>query len=197
MIDLNDFRFQLPMLVHLDGQCRIVGFAYTELEAAIPKPFAPLVRADDDRPDNLRRTERTDDSGHRAYAAIQSLLCATGNISKTLWGHRRDGKLPLATQRKPLRDLLEVTDSSPLYPPLVVRNGFEHYDEKVLDYLEERPTVMLWDSNIGDTDLDSIEHVGRHFNFNSRVVRFMGDKFDIPVIVSEVRRIHALVLRRW
>ena len=61
------------------------------------------------------------------WSALQNILTPAGNASKLLWGTRGSEQ---ADQRRPLRDLVGVTDDSPL-KSRDVRNAFEHFDERI------------------------------------------------------------------
>jgi hypothetical protein len=59
------------------------------------------------------------------FFANQNLLTAAANISKALWGQ---GNKPRVTSaRRPLRDAIGVSDSSPLRA-VTMRNNYEHFD---------------------------------------------------------------------
>lgn len=65
----------------------------------------------------------------RIFYSIQNLLNAAANISKALWG--QGGRLE--AKRKPLRDSIGITDSSP-FREVAMRNNFEHFDERLDDW---------------------------------------------------------------
>ena len=65
------------------------------------------------------------------WAAIQSILVSTANISKILWPVRQQNK----ARGKYLRDLLGV-DENNLLADRTFRNHFEHYDERIDEWFE-------------------------------------------------------------
>jgi hypothetical protein len=73
----------------------------------------------------------TGDTRH-AWIAIQNILTAAANVSKALWGSK--GKR--AVERVPLRASLQIEDTSPLRD-VVMRNHFEHYDERLDTWWDE------------------------------------------------------------
>jgi hypothetical protein len=131
----------------------------------------------------------------RAFYAIHSLLAAAGNISKALWGGMDHRKPKHAEKRAPIRQLLGVADSSPLYPPLDVRNGFEHFDERVEEYIKINPMVI--DSNIGTANklISPARPMLRHYDPTTGDVSFAGTTFNIPAVVAEAERILPLAAR--
>ena len=74
---------------------------------------------------DLNGAMTTGDTIH-AWIAIQNLLTAAANISKALWG--KGGRLK--EERASLRESIQVDNASPLRL-VVMRNHFEHYDEKL------------------------------------------------------------------
>ena len=83
---------------------------------------------------NNRRMDHHEEI-HRLWLALQGIVVAAANVSKLLWGSGRD-TAKTARQRKPLRDALGVTESSPL-KDVTLRNQFEHYDEKLEKWSKE------------------------------------------------------------
>lgn len=65
------------------------------------------------------------------WCSIQTILVATGNISKILWPVKKDYK----PRSERLRQLLKVEKDSPL-SSRKFRNHFEHYDERIEEYFK-------------------------------------------------------------
>jgi hypothetical protein len=78
-------------------------------------------------------------SSVECWAAIQSILSASANISRILWP---------ASRRKArgvyLRKLLRVEENHFL-ADRCIRNSFEHYDERIEDWFEEHDTATYCD----------------------------------------------------
>lgn len=124
------------------------------------------------------------------FFAIHNALSAAGCISKALWGQRGE-KGAYYTARMPLRESLELDDSSPFYPLLDVRNGFEHFDERLTTWLKNRNHGPLVDCNIGPEErLINIEFTPlRHYRPDTGVVRILDFTFDLRAVIQEARRI--------
>lgn len=124
----------------------------------------------------------------RTFYAIQSLLNAAANISKTLWGQGRSQ----TEERKPLRESIDVSNDSPLRR-ILIRNDFEHFDERLTRWWEESASHNCIDLNIGPvrTATKGFSEIDTFRNFNpaSGEVMFWGTDFNINSIISEVIRI--------
>jgi hypothetical protein len=162
-----DLKLLRPFQYQVWVQCQFALRAADDLDAALRSPF---------------------DSNHVWYA-IQNLLTATANIAKALWG--AGGKL--GPQREPLRRSIGVDDSSPL-KDTAVRNHFEHFDERMDRWWAQSPAHGLVDMNIGieAPGVPEID-VWRTYHPATGDLVFWGDRFNIPAIVAEVRRILPLV----
>lgn len=124
------------------------------------------------------------------WASIQNCLTAVANISKALWGQagKYDG------DRKLLRDSLGVTDDSPL-KPTSMRNNFEHFDERLDDWYTNSANKNYGDYIIGppntvqglaDTDMFRV------FDTTTAEIVFWGKRYNLKVIVDEVKRLHPI-----
>lgn len=132
--------------------------------------------------------------GVRTWFPIQALLTAAANISKALWG-----KSPsCASQREPLRAALGIDESSPLRSRLV-RNQFEHYDEKVDEWWMSSPSRIQVDLSFGDWSVGSNipdDHVFRTFDPATGDVVFWGERYNITDVVAAVQRIMPIAIRK-
>ena len=127
----------------------------------------------------------------RAWIAIQSLLTAAANISKALWGQGEK----FAAQREDLRTSLQIDDTSPL-KPVVMRNHFEHFDEKLDDWWRDSERHNYVDMNIGPEGqvegADEID-VFRQFDPASGEVMFWSKRFNLREVIAEIQRILPIV----
>lgn len=130
------------------------------------------------------------------WIGCQVFVVGAGNLSKALWG---DGKnrAKVATLRQPLRDSLEVADSSPLLP-LAFRNHFEHYDERIDKWWKQSQSHNILDRMIGSaadvvgfTDLESF----RIYDPSGPSIVFWGDRFDLQPIANECERIYRIAIQ--
>lgn len=119
------------------------------------------------------------------FYGIQNFLNAAANISKAFWG--QGGKF--AEQRKPLRDSVGVADTSPLRQ-VVMRNNFEHFDERLDRWWKESKRHNFSDLNIGliIAGIDEIDSF-RNFDPKSTDLSFWGQKFNLQELINEVRSI--------
>lgn len=128
---------------------------------------------------------------NHVFYGIQNLLNAAANISKALWG--TGGRL--AAERQHLRASIGVSDSSPLRD-VVMRNNFEHIDERLDRWWRESTHHNHADLNIGPkamiagmADIDMF----RAFDPATADITFWGQEFNVQAIVNEVQRILPLV----
>jgi hypothetical protein len=151
-------------------QCKIVLLAALDLQNAI------------NAPGNSAANPQT-------WASIQNLLTGAANISKALWGQGNK----YATEREPLRASIQVDDTSPL-KPVVMRNHFEHFDEKLDDWWRDSPGHNFVDQIVGppntvvvrpQVDID----IFRRFDPGTGALMFWGKEFNLLEVVAEVERI--------
>lgn len=128
----------------------------------------------------------TDDTTH-VWIAVQNILGAAANISKALWG--QGGKF--TKEREPLRASLQVDDSSPLRN-VVMRNHFEHYDERLDRWWKESERHIHFDMSIlspgavrGLADIEMF----RVFDPSNADIVFWGQRFNMTEIAQEAARL--------
>jgi hypothetical protein len=152
--------FQRQVLV----QCEYILFATQDLDRAL-------------KAHNTRYT----------FYAVQNLLGAAANVSKTLWG--QGGKF--TAKRRPLRDSIGVSDTSPLRD-VTMRNNFEHFDERIDKWWRKSKGHNIVHMNImpvtgiaGTDDIDRFRQLDPH----TMEVIFWSQRFDLRAIVAETQRI--------
>jgi hypothetical protein len=127
---------------------------------------------------------------YRIFFAIEGLLNAAANLSKTFWGAK--GKL--STQRKPLRDSIGLSDSSPLQD-VDMRNNFQHFDERLDRWWAESEKHNFIDMNLGDMneglDFPTAGDIDKFRNYtpDTGELWFWGELYDVKAIVAEVKAI--------
>ncbi len=126
----------------------------------------------------------------RAWIAIQNILTAAANISKALWGQA--GKL--AEQRKPLRESLQIDDTSPLRD-VVMRNHFEHYDDRLDEWWKKSAQHNHFDMSAlppdtvkGLADIDMF----RVFDPQTSDIVFWGQRFNLRELVQAAAQLLAI-----
>jgi hypothetical protein len=129
------------------------------------------------------------------FFGIQNLLVATGNIAKALWG--QNGNAGLVAARKPLRDSIGVTDDSPL-KIVLMRNHFEHFDERLDKWWQRTDHRRHMDMNIGPIGMQFVPPFSelekfRSYNQETGILEFWGDTFDLGAVMAEIRRVARLL----
>jgi hypothetical protein len=74
------------------------------------------------------------------WSSIQSILVASGNISKVLWPVFKKNK----ERGERLRQILNVEDDN-ILSNRTFRNHFEHYDERIEKWFEDQPSAVYID----------------------------------------------------
>src|SRR3954468_20391091 len=78
------------------------------------------------------------------WSAIQSILIAAANVSKILWPARSQS----AARGAMLRALLNI-DANNTLADRKLRNHFEHYDERIEDWISDQRSAVYIDQIIG------------------------------------------------
>ncbi len=91
----------------------------------------------------IRRIDTT-----RVWYSVQSLLVATGNVSRLLWPPRSASR----ARGETLRRTLQLDSDSPL-ASREFRNHFEHFDERLEEWGISPRSHMVVDSNIGSLEV--------------------------------------------
>jgi hypothetical protein len=130
------------------------------------------------------------------WVGCQILISGSGNVSKALWGDGRN-RAKVAPVRQPLRDSLNVDDSSPLFE-LSMRNNFEHFDERIDKWWNEDQHHNIIDGGVispisavaGFTDIQMF----RNYDETGPTIWFWGQRFDVQPIVDECDRIYPIAM---
>ena len=142
---------------------------------------------------------RADYAKMRLWASIYSYLGAVGVVANLAWSSGRKPKGEKAEVdvimekrtafKAAFRADIDLDDSSVLHlRGREVRNAYEHFDERVLEWIEQSPegtSPGYIDGNIGPTRLMAALSVDalnfkRNFDPESRVIMFMGGCLEIP-----------------
>jgi hypothetical protein len=135
---------------------------------------------------DFNSAQTTGDMAH-TWIAIQNILSAAANISKALWG--QGGRL--SAEREPLRVSLQVDDTSPLRD-VVMRNHFEHYDERLDHWWKTSEAHNHLDMGVlapgaiqglADTDMFRV------FDPTTAEIVFWGQRFNVGALVQEAARL--------
>lgn len=122
---------------------------------------------------------------------LDALLRCSAAISRILWPTRSKYE----ARGRLLRRLFHVGKRSP-FADRVVRNAFEHFDERVEDWLASGQTIVV-DSNIGTRSSfvgqKTLPHL-RHLDPDSMVASFLDDAVRIDPLVRAARSLRAKML---
>jgi hypothetical protein len=135
------------------------------------------------------------DTKTKVWIALQSLLVASANISKFLWGSQ--GKA--AGERADLRSSLGVGDTSPLRDP-DLRNDFEHCDSRLVGHFKDNSnSVRIYSGrNVSRSRATPVSPQGerrefQHFDPVTGIVTFWEHSSSVPDLVAEAVRILSAV----
>ncbi|MFG2933219.1 hypothetical protein [Streptomyces achromogenes] len=129
-----------------------------------------------------------------AWVCFEDFLSFVGKVSRTLWPATgkspkgTDEGLEWRTKRGPfLRRILEVEDSSPL-KAREVRNGSEHFDERLDEWIVSlpRPTVEEWQAGTKPT-LPAPPM--RLINVEAGTIQVAGADLDLRFMAVELQRL--------
>lgn len=157
----------------------------------------------------MKRHIGTDQFGlerERIWMYITTFLVISGNISKLLFPNPRKKDNPhyqrALNRGSQLRILLEVPENS-ILKNRVLRNLFEHCDEKLDAYFQSPRKHTLIDKNIGDpTQWKGLEQKEffRHLDPVNEKLIFLGEKYDLKAMKSDLESLNGRVcpkLKRW
>ncbi len=183
-------------------QCKFATFAYGELVERIPtldeekgpsQEHQALLGLPRDRL-MAESGELVSDRALRIWFPIQCFLTATSNVSKILWGTDP----AVAPVRAPLRQALKVSDASPLRSRKQ-RENFEYFDARLDSWWGHSPTHSFVDMNFEDivtmTEGLPEDQMFRSMDLQTGDVVFWGQRYNLPSINLEIRRIMPMALR--
>ena len=116
------------------------------------------------------------------WSAIQAILTAAGNVSKILWPPRTRS----SPRGETLRALLDVDDQNAL-SNRNFRNHFEHYDERIEDWLSSTHSAVYVDQIIGPRPgflRDFPQNAHRNYNPSTQMLTFRGESMSLESILT-------------
>ena len=120
------------------------------------------------------------------WSSIQSILVATGNISKILWPNKKYEK-----RGERLRKILKVEKTSPINNREFRNRFFEHYDEMVEEWFKHRPNGVYFDLAINPSlGESSANNTHRGYNSFNNTLVFRGKSLDLTAILNALDEIH-------
>lgn len=119
------------------------------------------------------------------WCSIQSILVATGNVSKILWPSRKEYK----SRGEKLRQMLNV-DEHNLLSDRKFRNSFEHYDELIDDWFNNQSRVVYTDLSMNPSlrgPMSTNDHRGYNSFNNTLIIR--GELLDLEKVLNALNEI--------
>ena len=133
-----------------------------------------------------------------AWVCFEDFLSFLGKVSRTLWPapgkgpSGTDEDLEWRTKRGPfLRKILEVEESSPL-KAREVRNGSEHFDERLDEWIVSmpRPTVEEWQA--GTKPMFPAPPM-RFINVEAGTIQVADAELDLRFMAAELQRLQTKI----
>ena len=119
------------------------------------------------------------------WSSIQSILISSGNISKILWPTGKKYK----ERGEQLRELLEIGPDSVL-ESRKFRNTFEHYDERLDDFIKGRKSISYTDLAMNPSLSPSIrESCHRGYNSYNNTLVIHGEVLDLNAVVDAIEQL--------
>ena len=118
------------------------------------------------------------------WSAIQSILISSSNISKILWPKRKYTK-----RGEELRKLLDI-DSNCVLKNRKFRNIFEHYDDFINDFFEEKD-ISTYTDFVMNPSLQSFDMQSCHRGFNTfnNTLVIHGEILEVNEIIDAVNEV--------
>lgn len=133
---------------------------------------------------------RSDFDRDDAWGVIQLILGAAANVSKILWP---SPKSPYADRGTMLRALLALDEHHTLFGR-ELRNHFEHYDDRIDQWLAKVGSATYTDQVIGQLSgflAQFPESANRHYDPITRRLSFRGDFVDLGLVLDALADLHA------
>ena len=120
------------------------------------------------------------------WRAVQSVLAAAANVSKILWPRKK-----YAQRGKMMRELLNISDDSPLHDRSF-RNYFEHFDERIEDWLTLAPSASYTDRAIGSPTgfaRDFPQKTQRRYDPYTQTLSVRGESMNLGSVLKALEEI--------
>lgn len=131
------------------------------------------------------QTTRDNFDNVEVWCSIQSILVAAGNVSKILWPSRKEYK----SRGEKLRQMLNVNEDN-LLSDRKFRNRFEHYDELIDDWFNNRSSAVYTDLSMNPSfrgPFATNDHRGYN-SFNNTLI-FRGESLDLNEVLNALEEI--------
>lgn len=119
------------------------------------------------------------------WCSIQSILVASGNVSKILWPSNKENKC----RGSELRKILNVDDNNVL-SNRKFRNHFEHYDERIEDWFNKQSSAVYSDLALNPDLCGSMGHsYSRGYNSFNNTLVYRGEVLDLNDVLNALQEI--------
>lgn len=120
------------------------------------------------------------------WTSIQSILVATGNISKILWPNKKYEK-----RGERLRQILKVEKNNPINNREFRTHFFEHYDEMVEEWFKHQPNGAYVDLAMNPSlNGSGTRNTHRGYNSFNNTLVFRGKSLDLTAISKALDEIN-------
>lgn len=129
------------------------------------------------------------------FEKLQNIVLQSASLSRYFWpSPRKSLELHFARASR-LRQGLDVTETSPLHNR-DLRNGLEHFDEKLDLYLSENIVGQFIPDLVDFEEPDSEVpfHIFKAFYTQPLVFVLLGQRYEMAPIVNEILRVNAALL---
>lgn len=143
-------------------------------------------------------------NGIEVWGAIQSILVATGNVSKILWPPAKTDKM----RGEKLRQILNVEKDN-LLSERKFRNHFEHYDSRLEEFFNKQGNGVIhytdlvmnpslsgyliglqYGSEFASQFETQLDNIHRGYNSFNNTLIYRGDLLDIDELMKALDGIH-------
>ncbi|MEQ9405076.1 MAG: hypothetical protein RIM99_15910 [Cyclobacteriaceae bacterium] len=133
-----------------------------------------------------RAAERLNETDHvEVWCSIQSILVASGNVSKILWPTNNEN----SSRGVELRKMLNIDDNN-ILSSRKFRNHFEHYDERIEDWFKKQSSAVYSDLAMNPDLHNSIGHsYNRGYNSFDNTLVFRGKVLNLNGVLSSLQEI--------
>jgi len=116
------------------------------------------------------------------WCSIQSILIAGGNVSKILW--------PVKNKQrgKELRETLQVEQDN-ILSKRKFRNHFEHYDERIETYFEDKNPSVYSDLAMNPSMRGPFNFSHRGYNSFNKTLVFRDEVFDLGALLKALEEV--------
>lgn len=156
----------------MNGLREMIFIGEIVLQSKIAKSAAERLQVANEKHDNIE-----------VWSSIQSILVATGNVSKILWPHKKYEK-----RGERLREILNVDKNNTLNNRKF-RNHFEHYDERIEEWFKNQSNGVYIDLAMNPS-LNRNLNSHRGYNAYNNTLLFRGELLDLNEILIALEQIH-------